>query len=380
MTTPQNIAPAQGALQPIAAPEPSRGSQARMCGRDVTKCGAHLIFGVGYAVSGFGVFYAVSSSMAVMGGVCAVAICVQAVAHRWWSQYANMSRATENVQDAAFRANLAAIEVQNVTQVGFNIAGRVFDAANMVDQSSTRIANTLDSVAVEELQENAAFVQGSSDDIEASTERMHSQLEILRSTLSPFMGMIGSFRTSLKEIHRSSVNAEPYIKSFEHIEQRFVVLQERVFTEVHSSRDNIHAMLKTLEDEALLTYEVLREQSKHLTSLLEEKTAQLEHTLRALQDMTQRSEAFRLGSEEIKKQLEHECAENLKLRSDLEHLLISLREEREQRERLFNEESGSLDIRQQRLKDEWDNLLGILRRIEMSISASKGPVICESCL
>jgi septal ring factor EnvC (AmiA/AmiB activator) len=348
-------------IEPVAAPAMQRAS---MCGRNVTKCGAHLIFGVGYAVSGFGFVYSVSHSQSVLGGVCALAVVVQVVAHRWWSKFSNLSDAAHDVQGAAFNVNRAALEVHNVTQMGITLAGRVSAAATSVEQSTDDIIEALDTVPIDGLEQNAIELRESVNDIAASSENMGAGLEDIRKALFPLLGIVGSFKSSLKEIQRGFVNAKPYIQVFEELSARFTAFQSHLSEDLCHTKHSFQQLLNVLEEESMLTLRVLQEQGRHVNDMLLEKNKQLSESLATLEQMTQRSEGFEIGMREMQHQLEIQRRENEQLQEKLDQILDYLRQERLHRQAQMQVEISEAEKGAERFKKEWDDLAVLLAKIE----------------
>jgi chromosome segregation ATPase len=355
--------------QPLPQLHYHNRKRANFCGREVTKCGAHMIFGAGYLASGGGIAYAVAYSVPAIGAISAVAICLQAVAHRWWSSYSNLTNASEDVQYAAVDARSAATSVQHAAVIGSELARRVSSAAYHVEQGAERISLAVGVGRFPDVEASVADILAHTQHLAQENVKLQEEIDELKSTLSPLMGIVGSFRTSLVEIRRGFKTAGPQLQALIELEQRFSVVSSAVCENVGGFSAKIQELLERMSEEALITLQILRDNHQAVITALEKKNQELKDAMVAA---AQLSGSLIDRDAEIKslvERLEAQGRENVLVQEKVASVILTIKSEKESFSEAISHGASDVSSMTGSLKVEREQLEALLMRLQSMIGS-----------
>jgi chromosome segregation ATPase len=358
-------------VQPHPLPQLNyhRRKTANFCGREVTKCGAHMIFGAGYLASGGGIAYAIAYSVPAIGAISAVALCIQAVAHRWWTSYSNLTNASEDVQYAAVDARSAATSVHHAAAIGSELARRVSSAAYHVEQGAERISLAVGVGRFPDVEASVADTLAHAQHLAQENVKLQEEIDELKSTLSPLMGIVGSFRTSLVEIRRGFKTAGPQLQALIELEQRFSLASTAVSENVCGFSSKIQELLERMSEEALITLQILRDNHQAVMTTLEKKNQELKE---ALAVASQLSGSLTERDTEIKslvERLEAQGRQNVLIQERVASVVASIDSERESFSEAISTGASEVSSLTGSLKIEREQLAALLQRLQSMVGS-----------
>lgn len=351
-------------MEPSYVPAPSFRSSAQLCGREVTKCGANLIFLLGYVASGAGIFYAAVHSLPVTGGLSAGAMCVQALAHRWWTKYSNLTSASETVHSAALEAHSAASTLQQAASQGQMLAQRVSNVAVILEKGSEKLSEGISVGTVQEIDAKVSEFMAETEGLESLNIELKSEVEHLKTAIVPINLLVSSFKKYLLTIRKEMALSLDKIESFGSFGRKFNHLAEVTHREVSETGLSMQEILRSLSEDATLTLNALREANRQFINLLQDKNREFQSAVLSLAEVSKQCDQGQEQRAQLIERIQEQERQNVALQQRVAQIIEALELERSHWQQSLASQQPLLSEATMSISSERQKIHSLIERLE----------------
>ena len=311
---------------PVVQDPPNRGASRPLgfCGRSITNCCAHTTFIAGYGIATCLLGLSIWNQSLVIGTLAGGVAVPITITHVCWSRYSNVANAAEDVEDAARGAKEAAARVQTAVAGIIKISGDVSKAASLTDQAAGHIQVVVDGAHVDSLEASVASYKESSEVLTRQNVLLKEQLEELKGTLIPIMGLVASFRSSLGQLKVGIKAASPLLASFTSMEERLDRVALSLQSQIGATCTSIQSTIEEAAQISIVFMQVIEQKNRVLLDELQEVNKHLQTATAQVAQLSEHIAEGDLAREALLARLAQQQRDNIALKEDLEKTLKAI--------------------------------------------------------